>query len=152
MPCRAGSCPAVPCRALPCPACALPVPCRAVRCCAMQYRAACFLLYFSYTPNIIRSAIPPVLLLLYVPGTILSNHKINVFTAQFIPAIAQQRSAVPCSAVRYCAVPCLALRCCSVLRCAFFGTYSSSIRYHAEPGTDRYVCLRVYSSFFTFFI
>ena len=58
----------------------------------------------------------------------------NALTAQFSPSTAQQRSAVRCRTV-----PCLALRCCAVLRCAFFRTYSSS-RYHATPGTDRYIC------------
>ena len=36
-------------------------------------------------------------------------------------------------------MPCLALRCSAVLRCALFQTRSST-RYHAIPGTDRYVC------------
>ena len=90
--CRAGPCPAVPC---PWPA----APCGiAVRCCAILYRAGCFLLYFSYMPSNIRSVIliPPVLLL-YVPGTIILNHKKNALTAPAQPSYsaALQHRAVP---------------------------------------------------------
>ena len=66
------------------------------------------------------------------------NHK-KMLSSQLSPAITQQRSAAPCGAVRCRAVPCLALRCSAVLRCALFRTRSST-RYHAIPGTDRYVC------------
>ena len=108
--CRAGRCPTVPSRALQVPCRA--VLCHAVPCCAMRCHAvpcavpSCVLcyLYFFFTPSIIRSVIPPILLL-YEPGIKSLNRKRNALTAQLSPAVAQHRSAAPCGAILCGAVP-----------------------------------------------
>ena len=81
----------------------------------------------------------------------LNHKKCSHSSVQLSPAIAQQRSAAQRRAVLYGAVSCPAVLCRAALRCAFFRTYSST-RCHAIPGTDRYVCAYVYSSFFFFLL
>ena len=97
--------------------------------------------------GVIRTVIPPVLLLLYVPGTMCVESQKNALTAQLSPAIAQQRSAVRCC-VRCPTLPCGAVPCCAVL----------SFEHTAVPGVMRYPvptgvyvcrCVLIFSSFFS---